>query len=132
MKDKNIFEEMSMVYKILFGVSAGLLGMILMLNSVHITADTIIDFRYVSVLIIAIYGGPNSSLIATFIIGIFRLLFLGISKTSVTALIVAIVIGSGIGVIVKQELEKNKEIVFFHGFLFLLLFQFLHLSPTMI
>ena len=118
MKDKNIFEEMSIVYKILFGVCAGFLGMILMLNSVPITADTIIDFRYVSVLIAAIYGGPIPSLIAAIIIGIFRLLFLGISKTSVTALIVAIVIGSGIGVIAKQKLEKNKKIIFSMIFIF--------------
>ena len=121
LKDKNIFEAMSLRYKILFGVCTGTLGILLMLNSVYITEDTIIDFRYISVLMAAIYGGPLASVVSAFIIAIFRLLFLGISKTSVIVFIVAIMIGIGVGVIVTFKIEKTRKTIYSMIYLFIIM-----------
>lgn len=111
LKDRNISKNLSLRGKIFFGLYSGLIGIILLINSVHITANIIIDFRYIPILISALYGGFLPSIITSFIIGIFRLLFLGISNASINGLIVALLIGNGFGFIAILKLSKKVKLI---------------------
>ena len=110
-RDKIAIGKLSLVIKLIGGVLAGFLGIVLMLNSVHVTTDVIVDFRYISILLAAIYGGIIPSVVAAVIIGVFRFFFLGISVASMNALIVAIILGIGFGVIVLPKITKTMKLV---------------------
>ncbi len=110
-REKDIFQAKSFLGKTSFGIYFGVLGVILMLNSVRITSDVILDFRHIPVLLSAFYGGLYPSIITSAIIAVFRLLFLGISSSSINGATAALLIGIGFGFIFKvKSLEKNKWI----------------------
>lgn len=120
-RDKERFQSTSMVGKVILGTYYGVLGIILILNSVKITPEIILDFRYIPILIAAIYGGLFPSVLASFIIGVFRLLFFGISSSSINGLITALLIGIGLGIIFKlTSLKKSKWIYVTLYFVFIL------------
>lgn len=110
-KDKFIFQNPSLSSKIVFGFCSGILGIILMLNSVRISPDQIIDFRYIPILLSAVYSGFLSSITASFVIGVFRLFYFGISKTSIIALIDALLMGAGFGIIALLKLPQKREYI---------------------
>ncbi len=77
LRNKNIIiQNLSKTQKSIFGISAGILGILLMLNSVHIAPNIIIDFRYIPILLSSLYGGFLTTIISSIIIGVFRLFFL--------------------------------------------------------
>lgn len=117
LRDKNIFEDSSLNRKIIFGFCNGILGIILMINSVQITNDVIIDFRYIPILLAALYYGILPSIIASIVIGVFRFLFLGISNPSIIGLIDALLIGIGFGFIASLKLSKKIKYTYFMFFL---------------
>lgn len=75
------------------GILSGLLGCLLMFFSVPITNQVFIDFRSIPVLIMAIYVSPLAAIEAAIIIGLYRLLFYGVNKASVIAVVVIIIVG---------------------------------------
>lgn len=110
-RERDIFEDNLLIGKAGFGVYFGVLGIILMLNSVYITPDIIVDFRHISILLAAFHGGMFPSILTATMIGVFRLLFLGITSSSVNGAITALFIGVGFGIIFQvKTLEKNKWI----------------------
>ncbi len=111
-KDQNIFENISISKKIIFGVCSGILGIILIINSVQIEYDTIIDFRYIPILLSVLYYGIISSIIASSIIGMFRFFFLGVSNSSIIGLINALIVGIGFGIISLLKLSKRSKYVY--------------------
>ncbi|EHI99090.1 diguanylate cyclase [Clostridium sp. DL-VIII] len=116
-RDKNIFESLSLNRKIIFGFCNGILGIILMISSVQITNDVIIDFRYIPILLMAFYCGILPSIIASLVIGVFRFLFLGISSVSIIGLIDALLIGIGFGFIASLKLSKKIKYAYSMFFL---------------
>ena len=77
------------------GLFAGLLGCLLMLYSVSISPEIILDFRFLPVITVALYISFASSVEAALIISIFRVAYFGINKASVISAIVTIIIGIG-------------------------------------
>lgn len=114
-KDKNIFENLSINKRIIVGGYSGILGVILMINTVPIVDGVIIDFRYVPILLSALYCGYLPSIISSIIIGIFRFLFFGVSLSSIIGLICALILGFGFGFI--SSLKVSRRIKYFYGML---------------
>ncbi|MBM7868727.1 diguanylate cyclase [Clostridium pascui] len=104
---KDINKNSSIALKILTGTYAGLLGILLMLFSIRVTPSIITDFRALPILLSAIYGGFLPTIIASLIMGAFRILYFGISNASLIALIVILLMGSGFSTInlVKSEMK---------------------------
>ncbi|OCA88048.1 hypothetical protein A8F94_09505 [Bacillus sp. FJAT-27225] len=71
--------------KLLGGIAAGIMGSVLMLFSVKVADHTIVDFRNFAVIIVSLYGGLRSGLVAAVIISMNRFLFFGVSPSSYTA-----------------------------------------------
>lgn len=121
-KDKKVTNNVSLTLKSIIGLCSGLLGIILMLNSVHIDSNIIIDFRYLPILLTAIYGGFLPTIISSIAIGAFRVIYFGVSEPSIIALIVALVVGIGFCIISNFKLSRKKKWVFSIIYLFFITF----------
>ncbi len=97
--DKNISKNSSLPLKILTGICAGLLGILLMLFSIRITPSMITDFCTLPILLSALYEGFLPAIIATVIMASFRILHFGISNSSVISIIIILLMGIGFSVI---------------------------------
>ncbi|MGJ7920317.1 diguanylate cyclase [Neobacillus sp. LXY-4] len=75
----------SLANKIKAGVLAGILGITLMIFSIQLTDTLIVDLRHLAVILITLYGGIISSIIAGTIIILGRLLIFDIHVTSIAA-----------------------------------------------
>jgi diguanylate cyclase len=121
-KDKKVTNNVSLTLKSIIGLCSGLLGIILMLNSVHIDTNIIIDFRYLPILLSAIYGGFLPTIISSIAIGAFRVIYFGVSEPSIIALIVVLVVGIGFSIISNFKLSRKKKWVFSIIYLFFITF----------
>ena len=90
-----------------------------MLSSVNVTPNIIIDFRYIPILLTAIYGGFVPTIIASIATGVFRVAYFGASETSIIGLITALIIGIGFSVICSLKLSIKSKWILSIVYLFL-------------
>ena len=121
LKNKNLTVNASLVLKIIIGLCSGLLGIVLLLNGVNVAKNLIIDFRYIPILLASIYCGVLPTIIASFAIGLFRILYFGVSAPSIVGLIAALVIGIGFSVISKIKASRRRKWIFSTIFLLFIL-----------
>ena len=107
--NKNISLNTWLLPRILIGVWGGLLGILLILFSVPIIFNVIIDFRYLPILLSALFGEILSPIIASIIIGIFRVLYFGVTKASVVALIAAFLLGTGFSILCSIKASRKVK-----------------------
>ncbi|OEH92758.1 diguanylate cyclase [Bacillus solimangrovi] len=98
--------------KLLLGFISGILGVLLMEFSVQISNETIIDLRNFSVFISSLFGGGISAFIAALIISLCRVIFFGVTASSISA--VAILFSLAI---FCTFLTKVKRITFYEKLL---------------
>lgn len=91
------------------GILSGIFGCVLMLFSVPITDQIIVDFRYIPVIMMALYVADYASFEAAIIIGIFRLIFWGVNEASILASISIIIIGLVCGIIGHLDLTISNK-----------------------
>lgn len=108
-REKPLTVRKSIPSKILIGVLIGLLGCMLMINGFYIKPKVMLDFRNIPIMFAATYSGFIASVSASIIIGVFRLLYWGISSYSITALLVAFAIGTGCGLISKTNCTNRTK-----------------------
>ena len=75
------------------GILAGIFGSLLMLFSVPIYDHVMIDFRFIPVILMALYVAPLAAMEAAIVIGTFRIVYFGINEASVLACISIIITG---------------------------------------
>lgn len=97
--------------RLLFGFLAGLFGVILMVSGVPITPSVILDFRYIPIVLSALGGGLVSSVISGTFIGLFRLLYHGISSVSLVGFSSAIIAGLICGLLAPLGNSYHKMIL---------------------
>ncbi|MZK52129.1 GGDEF domain-containing protein [Clostridium beijerinckii] len=74
-------------FKILLGISGGLVGILLMIYSIRINGTTtILDLRNFIILMVSYVGGVIPTIFSAIIIGLYRILHFGISKSSIMAI----------------------------------------------
>lgn len=81
--------------KVITGVISGVLGCLLILYCIQLTPKIKIDFRYIPVILMALYYGPISTVVAALTIGIFRIWFFGFGPVSLVAFIAIMLVGFG-------------------------------------
>ncbi|MGH4051441.1 MAG: diguanylate cyclase [Clostridium sp.] len=111
---KRIFLNLSLSYKqkFFFGLSHGILGIILMLFTVRITPVVILDFRHIPILLAALYGGGSASIIAGITIAVFRISYFGITSTSLIASINMLNIAIACILILKLNINPLKRWIY--------------------
>ncbi|HYE11749.1 MAG TPA: diguanylate cyclase [Patescibacteria group bacterium] len=79
-------------FRVLSGVIMGLLGSTLMLFSVHLPNNVVIDFRNLAIILSTFNGGWISATISLLLISAFRVMINGFNSSSITAIFVLIII----------------------------------------
>lgn len=109
LKENRINSNSSLGLKTIFAVLNGILGNILMRYSVNVAPTVIVDFRNVAIILSTIFGGFIPAIISSIIIGLFRIIYFGITTSSIIAFIVAIIIGIASPLIInKTKILRNK------------------------
>ncbi|MGD8192067.1 PAS domain S-box protein [Brevibacillus ginsengisoli] len=93
----------------LWGVSLGILGLILMTFSIHITNSTIADLRHIATVIAAVFGGMEAALISALIIALGRVVFFGWSQQAVVAAINMLLAGIFCGWLSTFRLADHQK-----------------------
>jgi diguanylate cyclase len=107
--NKDITPSSSLKLRLFFSAMAGILGIILMANSVLVVPGVILDFRNIAIILAAIYCGLTSAIITGLIIGIFRLFYAGLTFSSIIATIAIIVISISCGITSKLIMSRPKK-----------------------
>lgn len=111
-KDIKISDCKSLLFKIGTGLYGGALGVILLIHSVNVEHNIIIDLRYIPLILCAIYFGTISTIIASVVIGSFRILYFGISGPSTIAMIATLIVGIGLCYISSLHITRNRKWTF--------------------
>jgi diguanylate cyclase len=111
---KKNFLNLSVSYKdkFFFGLTQGVLGIILMLFTIKITPEVIMDFRHIPILLSALYGGGFASIIAGITIATFRISYFGVSTPAIIASIGMLIVAVSCSLISKLNLEGFKKIIY--------------------
>lgn len=119
LRDKGLNHASPFYMKVLAGLSTGFLGILLMLFSVRVSGNVLIDFRYIPIIIVSITCGPIATIISCITIGFFRLLYFGVSTTSIAVCIASALMGS-IGFSIISILKTSTKRKWIYSVLYLL------------
>lgn len=111
-KNHPLRKNSTMQVKGLWGIALGILGLILMIFSIHITNQTIADLRHVATVIAAAFGGMPVAIISAAIIALGRILFFDWNSASILAAVNMLVIGVCCGFIAKSQLSRHQQAFF--------------------
>lgn len=106
---------------IIVGFLAGILGCLLMLYSVRVGSEVILDFRNIPIIIMALYFGFTPAMIAASTIGVFRILYFGMDQAAVFGFGIAVLMGLGSGFIGKLSLKNSVKWVLSILYLYLII-----------
>lgn len=95
--------------KLVIGVLAGLIGSILVFFGIQLKGAVVVDFRYISLIVSSIYGGPIASIIGGLVIAVFRAFFIGTSYVSVMGALFVLSVSIGCGIISKIKYGKKTK-----------------------
>lgn len=95
--------------KIMIGLVGGMIGVMLMANSIKIDQGIIVDFRNFPVLLGAIFGGPIGAIVSAAIIAFARVSFWGASTASISAVISVSIIAVGSSIFSKMFSDFRKK-----------------------
>lgn len=98
--------------KLLGGIISGVLGSTLMFFAIQLTETTIMDLRNFAIIISSLYGGLISGLVAGVILAINRVLFFGISVSSITAVVTLILLPLICGLIAKMRISPLLKFIY--------------------
>ncbi|CAM3810374.1 diguanylate cyclase [Alkalicoccus chagannorensis] len=123
-------EEKPKIYSIVVdGVAGGVLGFTLMNFSIQITAETIVDLRFIPVMLVILFIGVPQAIISSILIMVGRFL-LGVTTSAAAAMVLMIALI--IGFIAIQKLLKKTSLnpsTYQQGFLMII---FSNISFTII
>jgi diguanylate cyclase len=105
--------------KLLTGLFGGFLGTILIFYSIRVHNETLVDFRFIPIVLLAFYTTPFSTLITSVIISIARVVFYGINNSSVLGACATMSIA--IGCILIMKLKMKSKFRFWYMFFYSLL-----------
>ncbi|WP_449518528.1 GGDEF domain-containing protein [Clostridium sp.] len=111
---KKNFLNLSLSYKnkFFFGLTQGILGIILMLFSIQVSPKVFMDFRHIAILIAALYGGGFSAIITGLTIAIFRISYFGVSTASIIASLSMLIVAIAVAFLSKSNLNMFKKWIY--------------------
>ncbi len=98
--------SLSTASKIFSGIIFGFLGIGLMVLGIRLPNDLVVDFRNLSILLSSISGGWLSAITSAFTIAVYRLLFYGVNKPSIVAIIVLVILVVVFNITTKLRVKK--------------------------
>lgn len=116
LRDKPITYKSPLSLRMLIGVGAGILGMLLINYSIEPADNIFIDLRHISIMISALYGGIVSSFICAICISIFRVVLTGINTASAIAVFMSFLMATFCGIISFTKLSRYKKYILMNIF----------------
>ncbi len=111
-KDNRLAPKAPIKTKIFAGVIGGVMGIILMVFSVNIHSNIVLDLRQFAIIVLAFHGGIVSSVITGIMMAAFRIVFFGLNSASITVALLIMTLSIFCGVIGDSGIkEKNKWIL---------------------
>lgn len=108
-RDTGLNYKMKVKFKILSGIIFGLLGVILMVYSINLPNNLIIDFRNFAVFLSALTGGWISAILSSIIISFFRILINGINQSSIIAITVIGILTAVFCIITSFNIKRHLK-----------------------
>ncbi|PRX26643.1 diguanylate cyclase [Orenia metallireducens] len=108
-KDTTLSPSAPLKIRVFGGIVSGLLGSILMIFSVRISPEIVLDLRHFAIIIVAIYGGLSSSIITALIIAAFRIYYFPIGSLSITAGSIIVLLGIISGLISQLNTSQKRK-----------------------
>lgn len=104
----------SRIYPWIDGIGGGVLGVVLMLFSIHVTEETLVDLRYIPVMLLMLFLGVKPAVIASTIIVFFRFV-IGVNFSAYAALFLMLFLLLGFCIILKKidSIQLYKRVIFF-------------------
>lgn len=99
-------KQYSLRIDIVIGILFGALGCILMLFSVNLNENILIDFRYIAIITSATFGGAIPVILTGLIISIFRMAYFGLNMASILGVISAVICTIGCVYIKKLKIKR--------------------------
>lgn len=112
LKKYEINREPSIKVKIIIGTITGVLGVTLMKFSVHVTENTIIDFRNVVIALAAIQGGTLPVIICGSMIAVFRIVYFGVNLSSTFGVVSAAIVAGGCALIARSRIKTFRKWIY--------------------
>ncbi|MGM7700700.1 diguanylate cyclase [Pseudalkalibacillus sp. Hm43] len=106
-QNRPLNEDNTYKTKLMLGVGGGILGTLLMLNSIHPNETVIVDLRHLAMVLAGVFGGPLSAILSAVVIGVMRIGLYGISTASLVACAVTILSGVIMGLLSLIRLPKT-------------------------
>jgi diguanylate cyclase len=120
----------SLVGKLLTGFLGGILGIILILYSIRVHNETLVDFRFIPIVLLAFYTTPFSTLTASVIISLYRVVGYGVNFSSVLGVCATMIIA--FGCIVLMKMKVKNYIKFWYMFFFSLIIVLIALTILLV
>lgn len=95
--------------RILAGLMTGVVGSLLVVLGVRVAPKVVVDFRYIALIVSALYGGTLSVAIGAIVIAVFRLFYYGISYAAIIAALFVFSVALGCGIISKFKMGKKLK-----------------------
>lgn len=111
-KDIELPINNSLFVNSIIGIFSGFLGIILLLYSVHVAPNIIIDLRYIPLLLTAMYVGWFPTILSAIIIGGFRVLYFGVSQPAIIAMVNIFLVGIGFSIISNLKWSRKTKFLF--------------------
>lgn len=92
------------------GLCGGIMGIVLMNFSVKLSQGTIVDFRYIPIILMVLFIGNGAAVISTFFIGFGRFLF-GISLSGILTFFISLVLLAGL-VTIKNYWKTDDRLLY--------------------
>lgn len=112
----NLFIPSVRYHPFLLGILGGFTGCLLMLKSVNVSPEVIVDGRLAVISLTGLLGGPFATLISATIIGIFRMFINGYTLTSLIAGSNTIFIGFIIGLCIWKKPMTFHNVHYYFAF----------------
>lgn len=91
------------------GIMAGFVGAILIICGVPITDKIVVDFRYISLIVSSIYGGPLAAVVGGIIIASFRVFYNGVTYASIVGAIFILSETLGSSMISRLKVKDKRK-----------------------
>lgn len=109
LKNYNLEENTSFLTKLFFGFLSGALGIVLMLFTMLVDENTIIDFRNIPIIMSAVFGGTLTVYITGMMIALFRLMFFGFNTGALLGVVTALINTVGCWLIARTALKTWQK-----------------------
>lgn len=93
--------------RVFLGLYGGVSICLLIYFSIHVSPLIILDFRHISEILVALFGGPVSAIIAGIIGAVFRLTYMGVTQTSIIVSIIILLVCIVCGLISKLKIKNT-------------------------